>query len=354
MKKIVCILALLASIPCARGQIAEPQPRIMNRTESARQVTVVEVSSHFVTAIRVPEAVTSVAIGDPSLFQAEHSDHEPQLVFIKVLTTKPAETNVLISTARGHELCLLVVSRGQDAQQGVDFLVNYRPERSFVIEPSPLPLGVPETVPVEASTFRTPAKGAAISINSPAPSKPALLGPSQASLDTQVPAQLHTLDELLQRQESAPLPELYGGHPKTKSGRAERIRTGVSEVIDGGEDVIVLFSVVDPKSSAILLMPPQVQLGGETKHGKLIKHSRWTSAEQLPVIAYRLSRRRLAPGGRADGVVMFERPPYKQSNETLFLQMAEAGAVDRPALAPIGFGINTSQEDFHDRRSTKK
>ena len=36
---------------------------------------------------------------------------------------------------------------------------------------------------------------------------------------------------------------------------------------------------------------------------------------------------------------MFERPPYKQSkNETLFLQMAESGAVIAPALAPIGFG----------------
>ena len=34
---------------------------------------------------------------------------------------------------------------------------------------------------------------------------------------------------------------------------------------------------------------------------------------------------------------------------TLFLQMAEAGAVDHPALAPIGFGISTSEEDNHGR-----
>jgi len=29
--------------------------------------------------------------------------------------------------------------------------------------------------------------------------------------------------------------------------------------------------------------------------------------------------------------------------------MAEAGAVDHPALAPIGFGISTTEEDNHVR-----
>ena len=66
---------------------------------------------------------------------------------------------------------------------------------------------------------------------------------------------------------------------------------------------------------------------------------------QLPVEDFRLSKRRLAPGERADGVVMFERPPYKQSTETLFLQVADAGAVDKPALAPIGFGINELRKE---------
>ena len=111
-------------------------------------------------------------------------------------------------------------------------------------------------------------------------------------------------------------------------------------MIDGGQQVIVLFSAVNPTNHNILLMPPQVQLGGKTKSGKIIKHARWSTAEQLPVLDYRLSKRRLGPGERSDGVVVFERPPYKQSNETLLLQMADAGAVDRPALAPIGFGIS--------------
>lgn len=145
------------------------------------------------------------------------------------------------------------------------------------------------------------------------------------------------------------MPALYGEHPQGESKGGERLRAGIGQVIDGGQEVVALFSVVNPQNRDILLMPPQIQLGGKTNQGKLVRHSKWTTAEQLPVMDYRMSIRRLAPGERADGVVLFERPPYKQSNETLFLQMAEAGAVDHPALAPIGFGISTSEEDNHAR-----
>ena len=146
------------------------------------------------------------------------------------------------------------------------------------------------------------------------------------------------------------MPALYGEHVQVESASGDHVRAGVSEVIDGGQQVIVLFSAVNPTGHNILLMPPQVQLGGKVKSGKIIRHSHWASAEQLPAEDFRLSRRRLGPGERADGVVLFERPPYKQSNETLFLQLAEAGAVDRPALAPIGFGISISREESGDGR----
>jgi len=99
----------------AMGQVREIQPQVLTKAELEGRVTEVEVAAHFVTAIRMPEAVNSVVVGDPALFQVEHSDKEPQLVFIKALTTKPAETNLLISTTRGHEASLLVVSRGESA-----------------------------------------------------------------------------------------------------------------------------------------------------------------------------------------------------------------------------------------------
>ena len=153
-----------------------------------------------------------------------------------------------------------------------------------------------------------------------------------------------SLDGLLERQKQAPMPVLYGERPESDEVKGDRLRAGISEVLDGGQRVIVLFSVVNTSKHAILLMPPQIQLGGQDKSGKLIKHEHWSTAEQLAVVDFRLSRRRIGPGERADGVVLFERPPYKRSMETLFLQMAESGAVDKPALAPIGFGVSTLRE----------
>ena len=140
------------------------------------------------------------------------------------------------------------------------------------------------------------------------------------------------------------MPVLYGERMEGDEVKGDRLRAGISEVLDGGQQVIVLFSVVNTSKHAILLMPPQVQLGGQEKSGKVIKHEHWSTAEQLPVADFRLSHRRIGPRERADGVVVFERPPYKRSMETLFLQMAESGAVDKPALAPIGFGVSTLRE----------
>ena len=350
MTQALCTVALITLVACAQAQTTEPQPRIVTRAGMASQVTVVEVGAHFVTAIRLPEAITSVAVGDPTLFQVEHSEREPQLVFVKVLRDKPAETNLLISTAKGHQVSLLVVSRGGEAPPTVDFLVNYQRERSFIIEPGARSMAVSETVPVTASQPSVPGSERSSAQGSPPVSiKPISNEVLQASSEPAHPFRQGSLDKLLKRQEGAPLPALYGEHPQGESKGGERLRAGIGQVIDGGQEVVALFSVVNPQNRDILLMPPQIQLGGKTNQGKLVRHSKWTTAEQLPVMDYRMSKRRLAPGERADGVVLFERPPYKQSNETLFLQMAEAGAVDHPALAPIGFGISTSEEDNHGR-----
>ena len=148
------------------------------------------------------------------------------------------------------------------------------------------------------------------------------------------------LDALLERQRQAPLPVLYGEKPGIVPPGTEILKTGVSEVIDHGKEVVVLFSVVNLQKHAVELMPPQVQLGGKIRKGKIVHHIVSSLAsEQQPVEDFRMSRRRVGPGERADGVLVFRRPTFKQSTETLLLQMADSGAVDRPALAPIGFGI---------------
>ena len=146
------------------------------------------------------------------------------------------------------------------------------------------------------------------------------------------------LDTLLERQKKAPLPAMYGEKPGVAKPGKQILKAGVSEVIDQGPEVVVLFSTLNVQSHPVQLMPPQVQLAGK-------RHKVWSSSEQLPVDEFRMSRRRLGPGERADGVVVFKRPSFKQSNETLLLQMADSGAVDRPALAPIGFGISSLRRE---------
>src|ERR1700726_2082935 len=103
-------VALITLAACAQAQTTVPKPRIVTHEGMSGPVTTVEVAAHFVTAIRLPDAITSVAVGDPALFEVEHSEREPQLLFVKVLTAYPAKTNVLISTAKGHQVSLLVIS----------------------------------------------------------------------------------------------------------------------------------------------------------------------------------------------------------------------------------------------------
>ena len=338
-------LSLLVLTTAAGAQQATVDPQVRTKPTADNKITAVELAAHFVTTIRVPEPVNSVVVGDPALFQVEHSEHEPELVFVKALTTDNAESNLLISTTRGRQISFLLVSRDRGTNPAkVDFLLRYQPSGGFLVEPEAVPFAMvaqtasvakaqaPTAGPV-ASSAETSAALLPVSLNATASAETASGQPTQDSLDS-----------LLERQKQAPMPVLYGERVEGDEVKGDRLRAGISEVLDGGQQVIVLFSVVNTSKHAILLMPPQIQLGGQDKSGKLIKHEHWSTAEQLAVIDFRLSRRRIGPGERADGVVLFERPPYKRSMETLFLQMAESGAVDKPALAPIGFGVSTLRE----------
>ncbi|MCI0623362.1 MAG: hypothetical protein L0387_17170 [Acidobacteria bacterium] len=360
--KLFQVGCLWLGLGCSSGVLAQSgqvQPQIVTRAELQGRITTVELAPRFVTAIRVSEDVNSVVVGDPAKFQVEHSEREPQLVFVKVLTTKPAQTNLLISTAKGRQTSLLLVSRGEPGEiepLKVDFLVKYEPPRGFLVEPAgyPFPMvgqivslsqngmetGNPRHAPLAALAA---ARKGLIAGGDSGRTGCALCGNGDEPMTDE-------LDQLLSRQQRAPLPPLHGEHFQEEKSQSDRVRAGVSEVIDGGQRVIVLFSVVNPTKDAILLMAPQVQLAGRTKSGKLIRRSGWSAADQLPVLEFRLTNRRVGPGDRADGLVVFERPPYKQSNETLLLQIAESGAVDRPALVPIGFGVSTSTEAKHGGR----
>ncbi len=365
-------LKMLAGVVCmcllSSAQVPEVRPQVAGRAVQEGQVTVVYLAPRFATAIRMPDAVNSVVLGDPNSFTAEHSEREPQIVFVKPITEKAAQTNLLISTTRGYHANLLLISRGQPAgtQPNVDFMMRYRPAARFIIEQSAPSVSVaqtavlptsdmkkePPTAPLAAGRLKTRS-----SIDSDrSPFQPVSFhsttvdsASNSAAADTAQPVAkaadaASALDDLLERQRRAPLPVLYGEKPGVAPPGKQILKAGVSEVIDQGREVVVLFSVVNVQTHVVELMPPQVQLGGKVKKGAIVRHSVWSNSEQLPVEEFRMSQRRIGPGERADGVLVFQRPSFKQSNETLLLQMADSGAVDRPALAPIGFGINSLRQ----------
>ena len=127
------LLSLAVLNAASAAQQSSIVPQVRTKSTADNKITAIELQAHFVTAIRVPEPVNSVVVGDPALFQVEHSEHEPELVFVKALTNEHAESNLLISTARGRQISFLLVSRGEGPNSAkVDFLLRYQPSGGFL------------------------------------------------------------------------------------------------------------------------------------------------------------------------------------------------------------------------------
>jgi hypothetical protein len=297
---------------------------IVSQRNFNETVNLVRLAPRYTTTIKMPEPVSSVVVGDPTKFLAEHSDKEPALVFVKPAVEERAESNLLVTTTKGRQVSFVLRSDG-GGPKPVDFVLVYTPATTFLIEESDI--GTVEVPRTEKLNTSSAAKVA--------PVKPVAVEPAERD----------PLDGLLEKQQRASLPALYGMRAPSPEAKGDYVRAGVSEVIDQGRTVVVLFSIVNPQAHAIEILPPQIQLAGKTRTGSIVRHSRWGTSEQLPIKDFRLSRRRLGVGERADGVVVFNRPNFKQSNESVFLQVAESGAVDKPALAPIGFGVSAVRKE---------
>src|SRR5216683_6669488 len=126
------IFLVSTALALAQTQV---KPVVSQRTVN-EQVNIVRLSPRYSTAIRLPEAVSSVVVGDPVKFLAEHSDKEPTLVLVKPVSEDVAESNLLVTTVKGRHLSFLLRSEGPSARPPVDFVVNYRPAGSFLVEES--------------------------------------------------------------------------------------------------------------------------------------------------------------------------------------------------------------------------
>jgi type IV secretory pathway VirB9-like protein len=297
------ILLLFSAVALGQTQAQPgvlPEARVSSLTIGADPVTVIHVRPGYVTSVRLPEEVSSVVIGDPKSFDAEHSEAEPRLVFLRPLMTKPSETNLLITTKTGHEVPLHIISDGKASGGQVDFLVDYQRPHSFLIPESLARFSVAEN------------KDIALENQSP-PRQPNVTDSAMTS-----PAQ-----------SAGPTPNWKG----------KELQIAVTGVRTNGHKMTVDFSVLNNSSQSVEVLPPQIQLSGLSTKG----HNKKTKAEQLPIEEYRLTSRKLEPGKAAAGSVVFNRPSFKESTEQLLLQMARADEIDRPVLAPITFTAQTER-----------
>lgn len=290
------VITLFLLLGSASAQNEPTAGKILNLTLDPQAVTSVELEPGFVTAVSLPEPITSVVVGDPSAFKAEHSDVEPQLVFFKPITGAASRTNALITTRAGREVSLSLVSNGAaDHKASVDYVLKYEGQpRSFMIEAGTPSFLIAETIGIDFV--------------------------KESDSDRKAPA---TQPDKLLREQRRAVPHWQGN----------QLRASVGESSRNGDEMTVAFSVLNSSRRAIELLPPQIELTDVEKDRKHKPHK----AEPVAIDNYRVTSRRLESGERADGCVTFDRPAFKTSAEHLVLEIAQAEQVDRPIDIPISF-----------------
>jgi hypothetical protein len=293
---LIFIVYLMVEIGVAQTPEVQIVPSVTTARIEDSSVTVLHLAPGYATSIRLPEEISSVVIGNPTNFK----EGEARLVFFKPTTSQPSESNALITTKSGQEISLHLVSAGKTAAIAhVDFLVEFRPPQSVLISPDKQSFLIADTRTLSTAT----------------PSdRPARSDKSD------------TIAQQLERQKGLPTPPWQG----------KEMLVALGDSLEVNHQTVLSFSVLNDSKRVIELLPPQLELAGKAhgKGGKRIK------GDPIAVSDYRMTARRLQPGQRADGVVVFERPAFKESSEKLQLQLAEAEQVDRPILLPVPFTAN--------------
>jgi hypothetical protein len=281
--------------------------RVATITINPNEVTPLHLRPEFESTIRMPEEVTSVILGSPGSFKAEHNEGEPNYVYVKPIAKQPVQSNLLIATRSGQHVTLELISDGiaNSATQPVDFLIEYRASRSFLVLPDAAAPITPKAVD----------KG----------SQPGLA-------DARVGSRSAPLSALGLEFEQ----QVRINAPNWTKWDGKQIRTSIGDIRQSSNETVISYSVLNSSDQALEIVPPQIQIVGR-KVGKKKKEGKGIISDQLEIRDYKLSTTRLEPGGRADGVVIFDRPNFKQSAEKLFLQIAQASQVDQPILIPLPF-----------------
>src|ERR1700724_2432847 len=130
-------LTLLVSLPLFAADTGTPA-RVATLTIHPGEVTVLHLRPDFESTIHLPEEITSVVLGSRGDFKAEHSEGEPDYVYVKPIKPQPSQSNLLISTRSGQHVSLELINDGSaGGATPVDFLLDYKPAQSFLVSEVP-------------------------------------------------------------------------------------------------------------------------------------------------------------------------------------------------------------------------
>jgi len=184
-------------------------------------------------------------------------------------------------------------------------LIEYRTSRSFLIAGS-------------ASAEHTRVEPTGLFSSSTQPRAPATAKPRSA-IDVEYELQMRV------------------NAPGWTKWEGKQIETSLGDIRQWRNQTVISFSILNASAQPVEVVPPQIQISGRAAKKKKKKEGKSLTADQLLIREYRLSTTRIEAGARADGVVVFDRPNFKQSTEKLFLQIAQADQVDRPILIRLPF-----------------
>jgi len=301
----LAIFLMSTGAACAPTATAQVVPRISTVFLKPGSAIRVRLSPGYITAVRFPEEINSIALGDPSRIKVEHSEAEPRLVFLKPVASEALHTNALITLKSGQAVNLNLLSMGKTARDPeVDFFIDSRRSPDpLVVSSDAQPFLIADTRPL------------------------GLVEPAAGSSPAHEP---DFLASELDRQRSVPIPNRNSDPVSGFLGDSRKV----------GDQTLTSFSIVNHSPVAIELLAPQIELIGSASG----KQSRSTKFEPVIISEYRMSARRLGPGARADGVVLFDRPAFKESGERLELRIAQADEVDHPVVLPLTFTPQHSGE----------
>lgn len=318
------ITPMIAAVPPAVPAVVSVEPHIESREVDRSIVGEVHCKPLYISTVHLPVDVTSVAVGAPTLFTAEHVENEPRLVYVSPTTHDVAESNLLIGLSNGETVSLKLTSSGTSASKyDVDFVLDYTASKSLLAFAGPLETGLATSSPMGAAFLKA---------------APGMRG-LPVTRDVRTVQPISVIDSALSTQSVIATPTWITADDlvrldKANANATRAIAASLGRVVQVGDTMMASYSVLNVSRQWVQVLTPQIQLGNPVQKKPSKKG---ILAQPVSIQDFRQDVAKLGPGERLDGVVQFSRPGFKQSKETLLLQIATADAVDHPLMVPLPF-----------------